>query len=118
MARQSHEPAAADNAPGRRVADSDRPWGEQHLDVVRSEIAAINTRREQTRQIGEPEACEVIDVVGLAQSGGGIRSSAFCLGVLQALNHHGLIERIDYLSTVSGGGYIGSSLSATMTVTG
>ena len=118
MARQSHKPAAADNAPGRRVADSDRPWGEQHLDVVRSEIAAINTRREQTRQIGEPEACEVIDVVGLAQSGGGIRSSAFCLGVLQALNHHGLIERIDYLSTVSGGGYIGSSLSATMTVTG
>ena len=56
MARQSHKPAAADNGPGRRVADSDRPWGEQHLDVVRSEIAAINTRREQTRQIGEPEA--------------------------------------------------------------
>ena len=48
-------------------------------------------------------------------SGGGIRSSAVCLGVLQALNHHNLIGRIDYLSTVSGGGYIGTSLSATMT---
>jgi hypothetical protein len=118
MARQSHKPAAADDALSRRADDSDRPWGEQHLDVVRSEIAAINTRRDQTRQIGEPEAGEVVEVVGLAQSGGGIRSSAVCLGVLQALNHHGLIERIDYLSTVSGGGYIGSSLSASMTVTG
>ena len=57
----------------------------------------------------------MIDVVGLALSGGGIRSSAVCLGVLQALNHHDLIKRIDYLSTVSGGGYIGSSFTATMT---
>ena len=55
---------------------------------------------------------------GLALSGGGIRSSAICLGVLQALNHHDLIKRIDYLSTVSGGGYIGSSLTATMTRAG
>jgi hypothetical protein len=117
MAHRSHELAAADNSLSRRAADSDRPWGEQHLDMVTSEIAAINTRREETRQIREPKACKMIDVVGLAQSGGGIRSSAVCLGVLQALNHHGLIERIDYLSTVSGGGYIGSSLSATMTVT-
>src|SRR5262249_37385515 len=41
-------------------------------------------------------------VVGLALSGGGIRSSAFCLGVLQALDYRNLIDRIDYLSTVSG----------------
>src|ERR1019366_3681928 len=61
----------------------------------------------------DPE--KTIKVVGLALSGGGIRSSAICLGVLQALNHHNLIKRIDYLSTVSGGGYIGSSLTATMT---
>ncbi len=56
-----------------------------------------------------------IETVGLALSGGGIRSSAICLGVLQALNHHDLIKRVDYLSTVSGGGYIGCSLTATMT---
>jgi hypothetical protein len=34
--------------------------------------------------------------------------------VLQALNHRDLIKRIDYLSTVSGGGYIGSSLTASI----
>ncbi len=55
-------------------------------------------------------------VVGLALSGGGIRSSAFCLGVLQALDYRKLIDRIDYLSTVSGGGYTGTSLSVAMSV--
>ena len=45
-------------------------------------------------------------------SGGGIRSAAFALGVLQALARFGLIGQFDYLSTVSGGGYIGSFLSA------
>jgi hypothetical protein len=54
------------------------------------------------------------NVVGLALSGGGIRSSAFCLGVLQALDVWGLIDRVDYLSTVSGGGYIGTSMTAAM----
>src|SRR5262245_43827447 len=45
------------------------------------------------------------DATGLAFSGGGIRSAAICLGALQALNRHRCIEEIDYLSTVSGGGY-------------
>jgi patatin-like phospholipase len=49
--------------------------------------------------------------VGLALSGGGIRSATFSLGVLQALSKSGWLEKIDYLSTVSGGGYIGSSLT-------
>lgn len=50
--------------------------------------------------------------LGLALSGGGIRSATFNLGVLQALAERKLMTRIDYLSTVSGGGYIGSWLSA------
>src|SRR6267143_4418186 len=45
---------------------------------------------------------------GLALSGGGIRSATFNLGVLQALASLKLLRKIDYLSTVSGGGYIGS----------
>lgn len=49
---------------------------------------------------------------GLALSGGGIRSATFSLGVLQALSGHGWLRRIDYLSTVSGGSYIGSFLGA------
>jgi hypothetical protein len=55
------------------------------------------------------------DMIGLALSGGGIRSAAVCLGGLQALNRRHQLDAIDYLSTVSGGGYIGASLSAAMT---
>ncbi|MDQ2658797.1 MAG: patatin-like phospholipase family protein [Verrucomicrobiota bacterium] len=45
-------------------------------------------------------------------SGGGIRSATFALGVVQALAKRGLLTRFDYLSTVSGGGYLGGWLSA------
>ena len=48
----------------------------------------------------------------LCLSGGGIRSAAFALGVIQFLAKAGLLHRFEYLSTVSGGGYIGSWLSA------
>lgn len=50
--------------------------------------------------------------IGLALSGGGIRSATFSLGVLQALANKEKLVHIDYLSTVSGGGYIGSWLTA------
>lgn len=50
-------------------------------------------------------------LVGLALSGGGNRSSTFCLGVLQALNACGALKNIHYLSTVSGGGYIGTAMT-------
>lgn len=46
----------------------------------------------------------------LCLSGGGIRSATFCLGVLQWLAQHGRLKDFHYLSTVSGGGYIGSWL--------
>jgi hypothetical protein len=52
------------------------------------------------------------ELVGLALSGGGIRSATFNLGVLQGLAHSSLLPLFDYLSTVSGGGYIGSWLLA------
>ena len=48
----------------------------------------------------------------LCLSGGGIRSAAFSLGVLQALARKGLLSRFHYLSTVSGGGYAGAWLSS------
>ena len=47
---------------------------------------------------------------GLALSGGGIRSAVFCFGLVRALARHGALPRFDVLSTVSGGGYIGSAL--------
>jgi hypothetical protein len=59
----------------------------------------------------------------LCFSGGGIRSATFSLGVLQALAKHSLapdgteakprlLAEFDFLSTVSGGGYIGSWFSS------
>jgi hypothetical protein len=47
----------------------------------------------------------------LCLSGGGIRSAAFALGVVQALSRKGLLSHFHYMSTVSGGGYCGSFLS-------
>jgi hypothetical protein len=46
--------------------------------------------------------------VALCFSGGGIRSATFNLGVLQELAKNGWLKNVDYLSTVSGGGYIGA----------
>jgi hypothetical protein len=48
----------------------------------------------------------------LCISGGGIRSATFALGAIQGLAEHGILEQFDYLSTVSGGGYIGGWLTA------
>lgn len=48
----------------------------------------------------------------LCISGGGIRSATFALGALQGLADYGILGAFDYMSTVSGGGYIGSWLTA------
>jgi len=55
-----------------------------------------------------------LGLIGLALSGGGIRSATFSLGVIQALAKHGVLKKVDYLSTVSGGGFIGSCLSSVL----
>jgi len=48
----------------------------------------------------------------LCISGGGIRSATFALGVIQGLAGAGILDKFHFLSTVSGGGYIGSWLSS------
>lgn len=48
------------------------------------------------------------DLFGLALSGGGIRSATFNLGLLQGLHDVQLLRAFDYVSTVSGGGYLGA----------
>src|SRR5437660_8035584 len=48
----------------------------------------------------------------LCISGGGIRSATFALGAIQSMADRNILDKFDYLSTVSGGGYIGSWLSA------
>ncbi len=56
-------------------------------------------------------AAHKAELAGLAFSGGGIRSATFNLGILQALAENKMLRDFDYLSTVSGGGYIGSWFS-------
>jgi len=78
----------------------------------RDELREARTRRgalfaEDKLEMPAPDGSER---VGLAFSGGGIRSATFNLGILQGLARYNLLQRIDYISTVSGGGYIGSWL--------
>ena len=87
-----------------------------------SEAASIRARRKKARLDSEvaSEPREAEDelpprTVGLALSGGGIRSSTFALGVLQALAERNRLREVDLLSTVSGGGFIGSFLGRLFT---
>lgn len=48
--------------------------------------------------------------LGLAMSGGGIRSATFCLGAMQRLARGKLLKHFDYISSVSGGGYAASAV--------
>ncbi len=78
--------------------------------VLHEEVEVIKASREK-RGVPCPEPTED-DLIGLSFSGGGIRSATFNLGVIQAFAQKQLLRHVDYLSTVSGGGYIGSWLSS------
>ncbi|MEO7940646.1 MAG: hypothetical protein ABIR55_18640 [Burkholderiaceae bacterium] len=95
-----------------------------------AECDAIAQRRTRLldQDAGEPSPADTtlalqLPHVGLALSGGGIRSATFALGLMRAMAHNrapqgeqadggltrnGLLGRLDYLSTVSGGGYVGA----------
>lgn len=77
---------------------------EEVLKAEQSELQKLRSRPEGKQRLKDKK-------VGLAFSGGGIRSATFHLGVLQTLAEYGLLKQFDYLSTVSGGGYIGSWLA-------
>src|ERR1044071_9860999 len=86
--------------------------------VLKRELPKIKRRRDAFAAAPPPAGAAPTEFAdaqrtstfGVAFSGGGIRSATFNLGVLQGLAEKKLIPRIDYLSTVSGGGYIGSWL--------
>ncbi len=82
--------------------------------VLHDERKEILALRENRREPGTDAARQpqLEQTLGLAFSGGGIRSATFNLGILQGLAECGLLRQFDYLSTVSGGGYIGSWLAA------
>jgi hypothetical protein len=81
------------------------------LEAVAEKIRAEERAAVRARREAHGLAAESQDAIGLAFSGGGIRSATFCLGVAQVLAHRGLLKEVDFLSTVSGGGYTGSFLT-------
>ncbi len=88
--------------------------------VFDRELGEIAERRASNRpQIPRPphaadpqRQADELGLCALAFSGGGIRSATFNLGLLQGLARAGWLPRFDYLSTVSGGGYLGAWLAA------
>jgi hypothetical protein len=80
--------------------------------LLEQELAPVDARRqvlgiEPVSQSGGPyQRAADSGLMGLCFSGGGIRSATFNLGVLQGLAELKLLRCFDYLSTVSGGGYI------------
>src|SRR5262249_5561661 len=92
--------------------------GPRPLDIViQAEVDALVTRRNAAfPRPGNPRTAAEVkqELVGLALSGGGIRSAMFNLGLLQALYTNGLLRYVDYLSTVSGGSYVGAYFSSLM----
>jgi hypothetical protein len=80
-------------------------WKTENDKIEREEIYEEN--QSGIRNGNPPE-----NLVGLALSGGGIRSATFSLGLLQGFHKQGLLRIFDYLSTVSGGGYLGGWWSA------
>jgi hypothetical protein len=97
-------------------------------DVLREEAKAVfGTDLSNEADTSLYRRLNALDAAALCLSGGGIRSAAFALGVIQALAGHtrpgsgtcskptpekSLLAQFHYLSTVSGGGYIGSWISA------
>jgi hypothetical protein len=85
--------------------------------VILDELKDISNRRGRDpgplNHLWEAE-CHAKKLFGICLSGGGIRSATFALGVLQGLTENELLPKADYLSTVSGGGYIGAWLQGVL----
>ena len=81
--------------------------------VLEEEKKLVGKRREK---LFGKEAVEKLDEekFGIALSGGGIRSATINLGFLKTLNLFKILEKADYISTVSGGGYTGAYIQATV----
>jgi hypothetical protein len=91
----------AASVPG-AIIDFTEIYGAEYADIVDNTFSGKRT----------PSVND--NMTGLALSGGGVRSASFCLGVLQAFNATEILRKFRYLSTVSGGGYIGTSVTAAM----
>jgi hypothetical protein len=89
------------------------PRGELIPDETVAKINEVERKAiEKRRSLHGIGTADRLNAVGLGLSGGGIRSATFCLGVTQVLAQRELLKNVDFLSTVSGGGYVGCFLTA------
>jgi len=107
MEQASEEQAGV---PPSYLAPVDRVYPDK---LCKDECMAIAQRR-KVAWAGNSGEC-ASGVMGVALSGGGIRSATISLGLFQAFARHRIIGYIDYLSTVSGGGYFGAFLGRLFT---
>ncbi|HTD16512.1 MAG TPA: hypothetical protein VK673_15115 [Chthoniobacterales bacterium] len=98
------------------------------FELQRREAAAVRARRQRaaTSAASAKEECAAAEysttasrtdsdrlpsrTVGLALSGGGMSAATFSLGILQAFAKKGRLRQIDFISSVSCGGYAASFL--------
>jgi hypothetical protein len=84
----------------------------EELDEIGRLRAGRRTGPVSFRGEGVQDRAREANLCGFAVSGGGIRSATFNLGLLQGMAKHGVLRKVDYISMVSGGGYIGGWLAA------
>ncbi|HEY7246761.1 MAG TPA: patatin-like phospholipase family protein, partial [Xanthobacteraceae bacterium] len=93
-------------------------------EVFRAELKELRERRVHSMpdavpaDVPHPVPSVAHGLTGIALSGGGVRSAVLSLGALQGLQSRRVVDRADYLSTVSGGGYIGTALTVGMSTNG
>jgi hypothetical protein len=91
-----------DHQPAERLRD-ERPWHERAWAWMRG------VRPERLAPKGSARMDPDKARIGICCSGGGIRSAAYNLGALQALQEEGVLARAEYVAAVSGGSYIAAS---------
>ena len=88
-------------------------------DEIRKRREAANVALGTVGQTGGSQGSRATDsstdFVGVSLSGGGMRSAAFNLGLLQSLHVKGLRRFVDYLSSVSGGSYAAGAYADSVT---
>ena len=119
--RQGRRRRKVRGAKNNRAHESSDRLGFEFIEVFRAEMEEIERRWGQVyanvsdRQTDEDRQPTVRHgLVGIGFSGGGIRSATLNLGIAQMLQKCGVFDHLDYMSTVSGGGYLGSSISTLM----
>jgi hypothetical protein len=77
-----------------------------------TQALSVAEKQPRLRDVYDRIQAEQPERSALCLSGGGIRSAIFGLGVLQGLARKNVLGKFDFLSTVSGGGFVGGWLTA------